>query len=73
LEKNQNDLDIIQPLWEKLHAHHWRSPNISRQPRNDNVRTRKKMLIEKSFEGALRIDLARDAVTKEFIGYCVPA
>jgi len=25
---------------------------------------RKKMLIEKSFEGALRIDLARDAVTK---------
>jgi len=32
---------------------------------------RKKQLMEKSYQGALRIDLARDAVTKEYIGYCV--
>jgi ribosomal protein S18 acetylase RimI-like enzyme len=32
---------------------------------------RKKQLQEKSYQGELRIDLARDAITKEFIGYCV--
>ena len=72
LEKNQNDLDIIQPLWEKLHAHHLAVSKYFKDSRATiTFETRKKMLIEKSFEGALRIDLARDAVTKEFIGYCV--
>ncbi len=72
LEKNQNDLDLIQPLWEKLHAHHLAVSKYFKDSRATiTFEMRKKMLIEKSFEGALRIDLARDAATKEFIGYCV--
>ncbi len=72
LEKDQNGLDIIQPLWEKLNAHHI---TVSKYFKDTRAVTtfdmRKKQLMEKSYEGALRIDLARDAATKEFIGYCV--
>lgn len=72
LEKNQNDLDIIRPLWEKLNAHHI---TVSKYFKDSRATTtfdmRKKQLQEKSYQGALRIDLARDAVTKEYIGYCV--
>jgi RimJ/RimL family protein N-acetyltransferase len=72
LEKNQNDLDIIRPLWDKLNAHHI---TVSKYFKDSRAVTtfdmRKKQLMEKSYQGALRIDLARDAVTKEFIGYCV--
>ena len=72
LEKNQNDLDIIRPLWEKLNAHHI---TVSKYFKDSRTATtfdmRKKQLMEKSYQGALRIDLARDATTKEYIGYCV--
>jgi RimJ/RimL family protein N-acetyltransferase/GNAT superfamily N-acetyltransferase len=72
LEKNQNDLDLIRPLWEKLNAHHI---TVSRYFKDNRAGTtfdmRKNQLLEKSYQGALRIDLARDAVTKEYIGYCV--
>jgi [ribosomal protein S5]-alanine N-acetyltransferase len=72
LEKNQNDLDIIRPLWDKLNAHHI---TVSKYFKDTRAVTtfdmRKKQLMEKSYQGALRIDLARDAVTKEYIGYCV--
>ena len=72
LEKNQNDLDIIRPLWEKLNAHHI---TVSKYFKDSRAATtfdmRKKQLMEKSYQGALRIDLARDAATKEYIGYCV--
>jgi RimJ/RimL family protein N-acetyltransferase len=72
LEKNQNDLDIIRPLWEKLNTHHI---TVSKYFKDSRAATtfdmRKKQLMEKSCQGALRIDLARDADTKEFIGYCV--
>jgi RimJ/RimL family protein N-acetyltransferase len=72
LEKNQNDLGIIRPLWDKLNAHHI---TVSKYFKDTRAVTtfdmRKKQLMEKSYQGALRIDLARDAVTKEYIGYCV--
>ena len=72
LEKDQNGLDIIQPLWDKLNAHHI---TVSKYFKDTRAVTtfdmRKKQLMEKSYQGALRIDLARDAATKEFIGYCV--
>lgn len=72
LEKNQNDLDIIRPLWEKLNAHHLTVSRYFKERRAAfTFDMRKKGLMEKSFEGALRIDLARDVVTKEYIGYCV--
>ena len=72
LEKNRDDLDIIRPLWEKLNAHHI---TVSKYFKDSRTATtfdmRKKQLMEKSYQGTLRIDLARDAITKEYIGYCV--
>ena len=72
LEKNQDDLDIIRPLWQKLNQHHL---EISKYHKDSRAATtfdmRKKQLMEKSCQGALRIDLARDVITKEYIGYCV--
>ncbi|MGA9109702.1 MAG: GNAT family protein, partial [Smithella sp.] len=70
LEKNQNDLDIIRPLWEKLHAHHLAVAKYFKDSRSTiTFDMRKKQLLDKSYQGALRIDLARDAITKENIGY----
>jgi [ribosomal protein S5]-alanine N-acetyltransferase len=72
LDKNQNDLDIIRPLWDKLNAHHIMVSKYFKDSRaTTTFDMRKKQLMEKSYQGALRIDLARDALTKEYIGYCV--
>ena len=72
LEKNQNDLDIIRPLWEKLNAHHIILSKYFKDSRTATTfDMRKKQLMEKSYQGALRIDMARDATTKEYIEYCV--
>lgn len=72
LEKDQNDIDLIQPLWQKLNAHHLTVSKYFKESRAAfTFEMRKKHLLEKSFQGALRIDLARDSVTKEYVGYCV--
>ena len=72
LEKNQDDLDIIKSLWQKLNQHHL---TVSKYHKDSRVATtfdmRKKQLLEKSHQGVLRIDMARDSNTKEYIGYCV--
>jgi diamine N-acetyltransferase len=69
---NQDELELIRPLWEKLRNHHIA---MSRHFKEHFTRTtfdpRKKPLLEKAREGALRIDLARDPATGQFIGYCV--
>ena len=65
LEKNQDDLDIIRHLWEKLNVHHI---SVSRYFKDNRSTTtfdmRKKQLVEKSHDGELRIYLARDVITK---------
>ena len=72
LEKNQEDLEIVRPLWQKLNQHHIA---VSKYQKNNRTNTtfdmRKKQLLEKSHQGALQINLARDSNTKEYIGYCV--
>ena len=72
LEKDQDDLDIIRPLWQKLNQHHLA---VSKYHKDSRVATtfdmRKDQLLEKSRQGVLNIDLARDSNTKEYIGYCV--
>jgi len=72
LEKNQNELNIIGPLWEKLNAHHISlSKYWGKNRRATSFDMRKKQLLEKSQEGKLCIFLASDVNTKKYIGYCV--
>jgi [ribosomal protein S5]-alanine N-acetyltransferase len=70
--RNQEALDLIQPLWQKLTEHH---EGLSRYFKDHYARftftLRKEQLLKKSREGALRVDLARDTSSGTFIGYCV--
>ena len=72
LEKNHDDLDIIRPLWQKLNQHHLANSKYHKDSRAATTfDMRKTQLLEKSRQGALRIDLAKDSNTKEYVGYCV--
>jgi ribosomal protein S18 acetylase RimI-like enzyme len=68
----QGGLDLIMPLWEKLRLHHLGVSSYFKNHYNAvTLDLRKKQLVEKSQNGALRVDLARNWDTKEYIGYCV--
>lgn len=71
-ETNQQGLDLIGHLWQKLKEHHKiRSQHFSWHYNRMTFDLRKKELLDKSSKGALHIDLARDMDTGEFVGYCV--
>lgn len=66
------DLDIIEPLWEKIKKHHQIiSPNFSEKYQASDFKTRKRELIAKSSGGKLRLELAEDISRKKNIGYCI--
>lgn len=72
LEKSQGNIDLIKPLWEKLIEYHKAvSRNFKDRFSSVTFNTRKKKLLEKSQDGALRVDLTKDLKTGEYIGYCV--
>jgi ribosomal protein S18 acetylase RimI-like enzyme len=63
------DLDIIEPLWDKLIVHHReRATYFRKMLENIDFDKRKQQLLEKD---KIRIDLACDAGTEQLIGYCV--
>jgi ribosomal protein S18 acetylase RimI-like enzyme len=70
---DEQGLDLVGPLWQKLLEHHKaRSPKYFRR-HNSGITfdLRKKQLLEKSEKGYLRIDIARDTNTGELVGYCI--
>jgi ribosomal protein S18 acetylase RimI-like enzyme len=72
LSINSENLDVIKPLWEKLIQHHKDvSTRFKEHFASVTFETRKKQLSEKSRDGALRLDLAKDLGSGEYIGYCV--
>lgn len=72
LEKNGSELDMIKPLWEKLLEYHRdRSQYFSEYYASINFELRKQTLLEKSRDGAIRVDLAIDKERNQLIGYCV--
>ena len=71
-ETNQNDIDLIAPLWQKLNDHHGAiSLHFSDRYPHNTFERRKKDLLNKITGGSMRIDLARDAATGKMVGYCV--
>jgi len=72
-EAGRQDLETISGLWQKLIAHHETLSPVYFASRYARMTfdQRKKQLLEKSENGALRIDLAGDKDTGEFIAYCV--
>lgn len=67
----QNRIDVIQPLWEKLRAHH--SPLLEGYPGAMppfNFAPRKQELLTKAAPGKIRIELVTAPETPD-IAYCV--
>ncbi len=63
---------MVGDLWKKLNDdHRERSPHHANHYYGMTFEGRKKHLLEKSRNGALRVDLARDTKTNKLVGYCV--
>jgi len=69
---DEEDIDIVAPLWEKLNKHH---EKISRHFGYDypdrNWINRKNELLREAADGKIRIDLARDNDNERVVGYCI--
>jgi ribosomal protein S18 acetylase RimI-like enzyme len=71
-ETNQQGLDLIGTLWQRqIEYHKTRSKHFAERLERVTFDLRKKELLEKTREGALRIELARDVNTGELVGYCM--
>src|SRR4030042_3466679 len=65
-------LELVGPLWQKLIKHHRvRSRHFQEHFDRMTWEIRKKELLEKSLNGMMLVDLAKDSKTGEIIGYCV--
>jgi diamine N-acetyltransferase len=72
IETDERALDAIGFLWEKLNEHHRvRSPHYAAHFASMTFDVRKKGLLEKSHEGVLRLDIAKNTKTGKLIGYCI--
>ena len=70
--ENEQALDLITPLWEKLREYHKsRSPRFKQHYTDISFGDREKELLRKSAGGAMRLDLARDGAGGIIIGYCL--
>ncbi len=71
-ETDENELDLIKDLWQKLNHHHQlRSKNFHQDYLNLPFENRKDELIKKSNKGKLRLDLALDNTINKVVGYCI--
>ncbi|UCB43297.1 MAG: GNAT family N-acetyltransferase [Dehalococcoidales bacterium] len=69
---DEQGLDSIAALWQKLLEYHKSlSQHFSGRLGSMTFDLRKKGLLEKSREGVIRIDLARDVGRGGLVGYCV--
>ena len=72
IELDNEHIDSIRPLWEKLRDHHKElSPYFPERYVELTFQERKNELLEKSEKGILRIDTAYDEAAEQYIGYCI--
>lgn len=72
IELDNEHIDSIRPLWEKLRDHHKElSPYFPERYVELTFQERKEDLLEKSEKGVLRIDTAYDEAAEQYIGYCI--
>jgi ribosomal protein S18 acetylase RimI-like enzyme len=72
IELNNEQIDLIKPLWEKLKDHHRElSQHFQERYAEFTFSDRKEELLNKSEKGILKIDTAKDNDTEQIIGYCI--
>lgn len=71
-EGNEEFLDTLQPLWEKLNEHHRKiSDHFSSEFAGRSFAQRKEVLTGKAAAGQLKIYMAIDSTTTSEAGYCI--
>jgi len=69
---DEQGLDLVAALWQKQFEYHRAlSQHFAGHFDRMTFDLRKKGLLDKSREGAMRIDMARDTDTGELVGYCI--
>lgn len=72
IETNHLNLDLVQPLWEKLNDHHqMQESNFKKHYENFTFQERKEVLLKKASEGAMLVCLAEDEESGIMVGYAV--
>ncbi|MEL7670875.1 GNAT family N-acetyltransferase [Methanobacterium sp.] len=72
MELDEDRIDLIKALWEKLRDHHRDlSPYFPERYAEFTFQERREDLLEKSEKGILRIDAAYNEATEQYIGYCI--
>lgn len=72
IEINNNQIGIIKPLWNKLRDHHHElSTHFPEKYKITKFEERKDEILEKSKNGELKIDIAKNEDKNEYIGYCI--
>lgn len=74
--RGRDDLDLIEPLWEGLAAHHLEraeanAPAFLGEMEAATFAARRDVLLEKNRDRALRLELAFDPAAGAPVGYCV--
>ena len=72
IETGAIDLDLIQPLWEKLNQHHQQQKSdFQEHYENFTFPERAETLLNKSLEGAMHIGLVKDKESGVMVAYCI--
>jgi ribosomal protein S18 acetylase RimI-like enzyme len=72
IELNNNEINLIKPLWKNLKVHHHRlSSHFPERYMQFTFEERKEEILKKSGNGTLKIDIVKDEDTMQYIGYCI--
>ncbi|AXV37519.1 MAG: GNAT family N-acetyltransferase [Methanobacterium sp. BRmetb2] len=72
IDTGSETLDLIQPLWEKLNEHHLnQKSDFNEHYANFTFQDRKEVLLRKSHDGDMFINLAEDKDSGLILGYCI--
>lgn len=69
---DEQGLDVVGPLWEKLREHHrTKAREFAEFFTRVNYAQRKDGLLKTAAAGKLRVDLVRDSDASRYLGYCI--
>ena len=72
IEMDENGIDQIKFLWEKLNEHHKnKTAHFLEYFSNNSFEQRKNTILQQSKFEKIRVEIVRDSELNNFIGYCV--
>ena len=72
IELNDDEIDLIKPLWENLKEHHRElSTYFTGKYEQLTFKERKEQILKKASNRSLKIDIVKDKENEQFVGYCI--